>query len=556
MLQALASVALIVQYILGRDLLTQVLDTEGSLESTAAVSVVVLGVAVGIGRLVGTAVPDRSVLVAEIVDKEINDRVLAVASSVELQEFERPEFHDHLYRVVEHAVHRPYEVVVVLVSLAQAVLFGGAIIAAVAVIDPALVLIGILAYVPLWVALRRGNRDVYRFTGEIADIDRERAYLAEALTDPRIAPEVRAFAVGPSFRQRYRSLYDRRLAERRRVTRGRFRRSLVAGAASAVVAGALLAVILRFEAVGRLDFADAIIGLVALVHVGAQARSAYGGLATLDESAPYLADIHSFVASAGQLAPAEPLPRLEVLRLEGVSFGYPSRDELVLDHVDLELRPGMLVAVVGENGAGKTTLAKLLGGLYEPTAGRITWNGDDVAALGAARLRASSAVLFQDFAHYQLSVLTNVAPTASGTTPTDKAAIRRSLERATADTVVDKLPDGLDTVLGVAFRSGTEVSGGQWQRLALARALYRAADRDLLIVDEPTAMVDAASAEAILVQLRLHANKRVVLVITHHPPAEDDVDLIVRLRNHHSGAHHVQPHHVGEAPRDHHRGEL
>ena len=196
--------------------------------------------------------------------------------------------------------------------------------------------------------------------------------------------------------------------------------------------------------------------------------------------------------------------------MRDLTFTYPSRATPSLVGINVDIRAGQVVALVGENGSGKTTLAKLLAGLYLPQDGRITWAGQDVATMEIAGVRSRVAVLFQDFVHYFLSARENIAM-GRWERADDEAGIRRAAACSGAQALLEALPHGYDTYLGPQFFGGSDLSGGQWQRVALARAFFR--DAELVILDEPTAALDPRAEAALFAAVReLFAGRSVVLI--------------------------------------------
>ena len=234
-------------------------------------------------------------------------------------------------------------------------------------------------------------------------------------------------------------------------------------------------------------------------------------------------------ATGGQHAPHR---LIDGIRLEQVSFSYPGTDRLVLDHVDLHLPAGAVVAVVGENGAGKSTLVKLLARMYAPTAGRITVDGVDLAEISVDEWRDRLAGAFQDFFRFELHAQQTVG---LGHLPRldQRPAAETAVGRAGADDVIDRLAHGLDTQLGVTWDGGAEVSFGQWQKLALARGFMRD-DPLLLVLDEPTAALDAETEHALFERFAEAARAdagtgRVTVLVSHRFSTVRMADLIVVL---------------------------
>jgi len=239
--------------------------------------------------------------------------------------------------------------------------------------------------------------------------------------------------------------------------------------------------------------------------------------AILEQNAAFLEDYFAFMAIE-PLLPLRPepvsIPRplAEGIRFNDVRFSYPGSDAETLEGLDLEVRPGELVALVGENGAGKTSVVKLLLRFYDPTAGSISIGGVDLRECDPTALRSRIGILFQDYATYELSAKENVL---FGRTeePPDEPRIWSALEAARALPVVKGLPDGLESKVGRLFDGGHDLSGGEWQRLALARLMYR--DADVWILDEPTSSLDPEAEAAIFAELRENLRGRMGIVISH-----------------------------------------
>jgi len=217
------------------------------------------------------------------------------------------------------------------------------------------------------------------------------------------------------------------------------------------------------------------------------------------------------------------------IELEDVGFQYPGKDAWALRHVTLSIPAGESLALVGENGAGKTTLVKLLTRLYEPTEGRILLDGRDLRAWDVAELRKRFGVLFQDFNQYQLKVRENVGM-GSVEHMGDEPRVERAVESGGAREVVAALAEGLDAPLGRWFQNGTELSGGQWQKIALSRAFMRE-EADILVLDEPTASLDAEAEHAVFTRFRQLAQGRTTVVISHRFPTVRMAHTIVVLNH-------------------------
>ncbi len=217
------------------------------------------------------------------------------------------------------------------------------------------------------------------------------------------------------------------------------------------------------------------------------------------------------------------------IRFEQVSFTYPGTDTPALQDIDLHIRPGESLALVGQNGSGKTTLIKLLTRLYAPDSGRILLDGRNLTEWDEAALRRRVGVIFQDFARYQMRVGENVGAGDVGAFE-DETRWREASDKGMASEFIDALPAGFHTQLGRWFKDGRELSGGQWQKIALARAFMRS-DADILVLDEPTAAMDAAAEATIFEHFRALTTQRIAILISHRFSTVRMADQIIVIRN-------------------------
>jgi ATP-binding cassette subfamily B protein len=221
-------------------------------------------------------------------------------------------------------------------------------------------------------------------------------------------------------------------------------------------------------------------------------------------------------------------PEFSGVSVENASFTYPGTSRRVLDDVSIEVKPGEVVALVGENGSGKTTLVKLICQLYRPQGGRVHWSGVDASRMAPDEIRSNITVLFQDFIQYHLTVAENIALGRVQTEPTAER-VEQAARRAGADAFISRLPDGYDSRLGRQFFGGHELSIGQWQRLALARAFFRGGD--FLVLDEPTASLDPRAESELFAHIRELARGRSVLLVSHRFSSVRSADRIYVLEH-------------------------
>jgi ATP-binding cassette subfamily B protein len=363
--------------------------------------------------------------------------------------------------------------------------------------------------------------------------DRERGYLAGLLTGRDPAKEVRAFGLADFLRARHDRLYDERIAEMRRVSSRQLRTMAIADLTSAATIAAAIAGVLWLAASHHLALSAAAAGTAALILLGQRLAFAAQSAGMLQESAMFIEDFLAFAKTAPPRpepreagAPGrEPAPFGQIV-VEGVSFSYPGSERVALHDVCMQIEPGEVVALVGANGSGKTTVAKLLAGLYLPSEGRVCWDGRDTREVDSRELLSHTAIVFQDFIRYALSAGDNIA-LGRHERASDTAGIMQAAERAGADRDIGGLPEGYETLLGPAFIDGTDLSTGQWQRLALARTFFR--DAPLVILDEPTAALDAKAEHELFARIGELFADRSVLLISHRFSTVRSADRIYVL---------------------------
>ena len=463
------------------------------------------------------------------IDRVVETRLFELTTRVALSAFDDAEFNDAMLRARDRGVLSAARVVeTVLDCLTGAVGIASAAVV-VSVLNPILLAVLVAAELPGGWAAVRSARIGYATNFALADSRRRKWILSDLMAMRRTAAEVRSFTFAPFLLARFRQLVayerDAELAAARRQALTRVAANAAGGVATAgvyVVLGVLLAV-------GTVPLAVAGTAVLAI-------RSAQASLAQLlyavnrcYEEGLYFSDYLAFCTRAAGLAPppgGQAAPDgFDRIIAERVTFAYPGAAGPALHEVSIEIRRDQVVALVGENGSGKTTLAKLLAGLYQPDSGTVSWDGAPTSAIDPDRLREQIAVIAQDHVNWPLTVAHNIVMGRA----TDPAGLARAAEVAGADLVIGELPRGYRTLLDRQFSGGVELSGGQWQRIAVARGFYRAAP--LLIMDEPTAALDARAEHALFSSLRQHARGRTVLIITHRLASVRQADRVYVLHD-------------------------
>jgi ATP-binding cassette subfamily B protein len=334
-------------------------------------------------------------------------------------------------------------------------------------------------------------------------------------TESRYGDEVRANGMTDYLLYWYRAL-SRRIDRRTLATAPRkLRITLASSALGGLFLVATWTTLGWLAVSGRVELALVATAVVAVQSVlGALSQVIVSG-AAMFHSSLYLADMQSFLDMAAERAPDRGeltvSGPVEEIRLEEVVFGYPGKDEPAVDHVSLTLRRGEIVAIVGENGSGKSTLSRLITGIYLAEKGHVRWNGTDLADADPHSVWARCGLVPQIFAQWPLRTRENV--TLGQPRTRDDAAVWEAVDAVGMREAVEKLPDRLDTLLARELFGGAELSGGQWQRLACSRALYRGPD--LLILDEPTSQMDPRGEHQIFEELKAVSRERITLVVTH-----------------------------------------
>jgi ATP-binding cassette subfamily B protein len=372
------------------------------------------------------------------------------------------------------------------------------------------------------IATLYNSRQAYDFEYQWTPRGRERLYLLELLVGKDPAKEVRVFGASSFLRRRFDALTQERVSRLRDFLRQRLKVALSGTIGGALGAAIALGTLVWLVVTGRIDVATAVTAGVAMQLLISRFAAMTRGLGNLVEAGMFLDDYRAFLSQEvippasrsadDTVRPAGVTRRFEGLRVEGVSFTYPKTEALVLDDISLEVDPGEVVALVGENGSGKTTLVKLICQLYRPQSGRILWNGVDASQLDPEILRKDFTVIFQDFIKYHLTVSENIVM-GRVERPHGVEEVSEAARHASAHDFITRLPQGYETRLGRQFYGGHELSVGQWQRLALARAFFRGGS--FLVLDEPTAALDPRAEYELFSQMRALTEGRSVLLVSH-----------------------------------------
>lgn len=457
----------------------------------------------------------QSLLRAQL-GQRVNVMILDKALTLDLTQFEDSEFYDKLTRARREASSRPLSLVMRTFGLLQNAIslisFGGLLVK----FSPWAVALLVLAGLPAFLAEARFSGEAFRLFRWRAPESRMQIYLESVLAREDYAKEVKLFQLGPRLLDRYRDIFKRLYREDRDLT---LRRDAWGLGLGLVGTGALYGGYgwIAVETVaGAITLGQMTMYLMLFRQGQSAVSAALSAVSGMYEDNLYLSNLFEYleqpVGIAGGTAVQGTRPG-DGIRFEGVEFVYPGATTPALSDIDLHVRPGESLALVGQNGSGKTTLIKLLTRLYQPTRGRILLDGLNLSDWDETTLRRRIGVIFQDFARYQMLVGENIGA-GDERAFDDEARWRSAAAQGLAAEFVEQLPAGYRTQLGKWFKDGRELSGGQWQKIALARAFMRD-EADILVLDEPTAAIDAGAEAEIFEHFRELTRHRIAIVISH-----------------------------------------
>ncbi len=502
-------------------------DTSEVLQWVALEALLVVALA-AVQRGISTC---QSLLRAQL-GQRVNVMILEKALTLKLAQFEDSEFYDKLTRARREASTRPLALVTKTFGLAQNAISLASFAVLLVQFSPWAVLILVLAGLPAFIAETHFSGEAFRLFRWRSPETRQQMYLETVLAREDYAKEVQLYELGPEFLERYRKIFEKLYGEDRRLTIRRDVWGFFMGLIGSLAFYGAYAWIALSTVVGRITLGQMTMYLMVFKQGQTAVGSILSAIGGMYEDNLYLSNLYEYLEQ-----PVEPhrgkavTPRVanDGLRFEDVWFTYPGQATPALQGVSLHVRPGQSLALVGVNGSGKTTLIKLLTGLYVPQRGRILLDGRELGDWDQATLRRRIGVIFQDFARYQLQVGENIG-VGDITGLGDEARWRSAAAKGKAAEFVETLPAGYATQLGRWFADGRELSMGQWQKIALARAFMREG-ADILVLDEPTAAVDAAAEAEIFEHFQALTAGRIAILISHRFSTVRRADLIVVMEH-------------------------
>ena len=500
------------------DVITVSLQAGGEADIERVLTWVVSAGACTVGFLVSRSLAAlareaQGLRVAERIDGMIHDGALRA----DLAFFESPQYFDTLKRARQSGNQRPAHVVGNVLQLSKNGVMLAAVVALMFTIHPLLVVLVAIATLPALAVRVHFTRSLYQWQRERTQLERRAAYLDRVMTSDAHAGELRLNRIGRLLRDWYRQIRGRIRGEHLHILRRRTLLELCVGIVTTVLFFLALAWLARETAAGNNSVGELVLFLMVFQRAQAVGQEMVRQLSAFQEDHLYLGQLFEFLDVRPRITSPEnprplPDPVQQGLVFEGVSFTYPGMDGEVLHSIDLAVAPGRVMALVGANGSGKTSLIKLMCRLYDPSAGRITLDGIDVRKFDLSAYRRLFSVIFQDYARYAMTVRDNIR-FGDIREPVDSPRIEQAAEAAGADTFIRELERGYDTPLSRMFDGGQELSLGQWQRIALARALMH--DSSFIILDEPTSALDPEAEFQLFENFRDRIGHRGAILISH-----------------------------------------
>jgi ATP-binding cassette, subfamily B, bacterial len=471
-------------------------------------------------------------ILSELHSNQMSMDLMAHAARLDLRHFESAEYQDRLERARRQAAGRN-ALLSVIFGQAQNVITVATLAAGLFIYAPWLILLLPISFMPAVLGETRFNQLAYWISRWRTPERRELEYIRYIGATPETAKEIKLFGLGDFLVERFRRLAHTIFVENTRVSRQRAFWGAIFSAISTLTYYAAYGFIVWRTVTGEFTIGDLAFLSGSFLRLNGLFQAILLGFTQIAGQSMYLDDLFSFFEiEPAILSPANPKPfpspMRQGIRFENVGFRYPDTETWALRNLSFELRAGETLALVGENGAGKTTIVKLLTRLYDPDEGRVTIDGVDLRDLSLSDIHANIGVIFQDFIRYSLTARDNIA-VGRITAREDQPRIDRAAEQSLANGVIGKLPKGYDQQLGRLFREGRDLSGGEWQKVAIARAYMR--DAELIILDEPTAALDAKAEAEVFARFKGLAHGKTAVIISHRFSTVRMADRILVLDN-------------------------
>lgn len=483
--------------------------------------------------LLSTAFSHSRRLIQQLIQLQLANRIRAEiirkALTLEMAFFEHPDFYDRLQNARREGGYKPVELVNDSFQIVQSMITMISFAALMLRFSPWLVVILLATSIPAFIAETRFSEQGFRLLTRRAPETRQINYLARLLTEDSAAKEIKLFNLGDRLLARYVTLFAKIFEEDQSLAIRRAAVGFSLGLIATMGFYGSYAWIVWRTVQGNISLGDMTLYLTIFRQGQSTFQSILSAVGNIYENNLFMANYFEFLDIKPQMRVAAPAKKLPVslargIEFRGVGFRYPDSEEWVLRDIDLSIRAGEKIALVGHNGAGKTTLIKLLSRLYDPTEGVILFDGIDIREIDPLELRQRIGVIFQDFVRYHLPASENIGfGQIEAADQMDK--IISSARKSGAHAMIENLPEGYQTMLGRWFHGGHELSLGQWQRIALARAFMR--DAEILVLDEPTASLDAQTEYEIFRHFQELTEGKMAILISHRFSTVRMADRIV-----------------------------
>lgn len=452
---------------------------------------------------------------------------------LDLEYYENPEYYNTMHRAQKAASYRPREILFALLGIGQNSISLLAIAGLLVWLHWLIIPVLVLAALPeIFVRLRYANK-LHSWERTQTPAERQSWYLNLLLTQDSHAKELRLFNLGTLFQEQFDAVRGQLRQEHLALDTRRSVAEMMSQIFAILAVFSVLCFVVYKTLQGFLTVGDLVMYFGAIQRGGAVLKNLGSGLSSLYESNLFLTHLYEFLGVEKAVVEAshpKPIPRplRKGIGFEHVRFRYPTGSRTILEDITLNIEPGEHIALVGENGAGKTTLVKLLCRLYDPTEGRITLDGIDLRELETQALRQEITAVFQDFAKYHMTARDNIRLGNLALSP-DSLRVEAAAQQAGVDKALSLLPQGYDTMLGKFFDGGEELSIGEWQKVAIARAFLR--DAQIIVLDEPTSAMDAKAEYELFQRFHELAKGRTAFLISHRLSTVKMADRIIVLEH-------------------------
>lgn len=472
-------------------------------------------------------------LLQERLSIHVQKIIMEHANSLDLADFENAAYYDQLQQAQNESSSRPVAMVSGAFSLMRTVITFATMIALLLGLSPWVAVAALLSPVPAFISGSRYGWQGFHQMRRQSPMRRMMSYLSSLMTTDSFNKEIKLFTLGPHFIQRYDTIATEYYTDTKKLLVRRYLAGFGWGSLTVVASSGTYLYVAILALRATITLGSLTVFTQAAQQVQGSFQGILGGVQSLYENGLYLSTLYELLDRQPQImAPAQPIPVAEVftagIEFRDVTYRYAGAEKPALEHLSFTIKPGETIALVGRNGAGKSTIVKLLGRLYDPTEGQVFIDGHDVRDYDPAELRRKVGVMFQDYAMYQLTAGENIG-VGNVDLVDDPLAVIKAAQRGGADDVIAELPKGYETTLGKWFEQGHQLSGGQWQKVALARAFMREAQ--ILILDEPTSALDARAEHDLFARIKELTTGKMAVFISHRFSTARMADRIIVLED-------------------------